>query len=240
MHYLIYILKKTKWCNFRKLHLPLHVLLRCHCFSQSSVEYYFFLQESIKAMDIWRYLAMGVWIRCVQRSVLVCLLLMFNPRCPVVTLVALILLYYRYATWWQLHVCLTSQWLCQNLTRDHSGLIKGTFHFIEEVLLCDQPGWYRKQVVLCMLFSNFGDIFDVTHFINSLRDEVHIVKRLPKRFGPKDSSIILEMPPVSWSDEKYYLHQVCHLIWDPLLLSWYMHYYILVIIVSHLCRSCHY
>jgi hypothetical protein len=66
-----------------------------------------------------------------------------------------------------------------------------------------------------MLFSNFGDIFDVRHFITSLRDEVRIVKRLPKKFGPTGSSIILEMPPVSWSDEKYYLHQVCQLIWDP-------------------------
>ncbi|KAK1652680.1 hypothetical protein QYE76_070485 [Lolium multiflorum] len=56
--------------------------------------------------------------------------------------------------------------------------------------------------------SNFGDIFDVRHFITSLRDEVRIVKRLPKKFGPTGSSIILEMPPVSWSDEKYYLHQI--------------------------------
>lgn len=56
--------------------------------------------------------------------------------------------------------------------------------------------------------SNFRDIFDVRHFITSLRDEVRIVKRLPKRFGSTDSSIILDMSPVSWSDEKYYLHQI--------------------------------
>uniref|UniRef100_A0ACD5WDL6 Uncharacterized protein n=1 Tax=Avena sativa TaxID=4498 RepID=A0ACD5WDL6_AVESA len=56
--------------------------------------------------------------------------------------------------------------------------------------------------------SNFGDIFDVRHFITSLRDEVRIVKRLPKRFDTTNSSIILEMPPVSWSDEKYYLQQI--------------------------------
>uniref|UniRef100_A0A804LEC7 O-fucosyltransferase family protein n=1 Tax=Zea mays TaxID=4577 RepID=A0A804LEC7_MAIZE len=57
--------------------------------------------------------------------------------------------------------------------------------------------------------SNFGDIFDVRHFINSLRDKVHIIEQLPEKLGPRDSNIIiLEMPPVSWSDEKYYLHQI--------------------------------
>ena len=62
-----------------------------------------------------------------------------------------------------------------------------------------------------MVDSNFGDIFDVRHFIDSLRDEVHIIKQLPEKLGPGDSDIIiLEMPPVSWSDEKYYLHQVCN------------------------------
>lgn len=54
--------------------------------------------------------------------------------------------------------------------------------------------------------SNFGDIFDVNHFINTLRDEVHIVKRIPKRF--KTPNNILEMPPVSWSNENYYLKQI--------------------------------
>ncbi|RCV46362.1 hypothetical protein SETIT_9G525600v2 [Setaria italica] len=56
--------------------------------------------------------------------------------------------------------------------------------------------------------SNFGDIFDVRHFIDSLRDEVHIIKQLPERLDPGDSDVILQMPPVSWSDEKYYLHQI--------------------------------
>lgn len=46
------------------------------------------------------------------------------------------------------------------------------------------------------------------HFIESLRDEVRIVKRLPKRFSRKYGFQPLEMPPVSWSSEKYYLEQV--------------------------------
>lgn len=56
--------------------------------------------------------------------------------------------------------------------------------------------------------SNFEDIFDVKHFINSLRDEVRIVRRLPKRFNRKYGYKVFEMPPVSWSNEKYYLQQI--------------------------------
>ncbi|KAG8661726.1 hypothetical protein MANES_01G033200v8 [Manihot esculenta] len=55
--------------------------------------------------------------------------------------------------------------------------------------------------------SNFEDIFNVKHFIDSLRDEVRIVRRVPKRFNRKSGYKVLEMPPVSWSDEKYYLEQ---------------------------------
>ncbi|XP_014492971.1 uncharacterized protein At1g04910-like isoform X1 [Vigna radiata var. radiata] len=56
--------------------------------------------------------------------------------------------------------------------------------------------------------SNFEDIFDVKHFIDSLRDEVRIVKRVPKKFNGKRGYSTLEMPPVSWSNEKYYLEQI--------------------------------
>lgn len=56
--------------------------------------------------------------------------------------------------------------------------------------------------------SDFEDIFDVNHFINSLRDEVKIIRRLPKRFSRKYGIQALEMPPVSWSTEKYYLEQI--------------------------------
>ncbi|KAL3631193.1 Rhamnogalacturonan I rhamnosyltransferase 1 [Castilleja foliolosa] len=56
--------------------------------------------------------------------------------------------------------------------------------------------------------SNFEDIFDVGHFINSLRDEVRIVKRLPKKFGLRYGYQPLVMPPISWSSEQYYLRQI--------------------------------
>ncbi|GAY36716.1 hypothetical protein CUMW_024010 [Citrus unshiu] len=56
--------------------------------------------------------------------------------------------------------------------------------------------------------SNFEDIFNVRHFIDSLRDEVRIVRRLPKKYSRKYGYSPMEMPPVSWSNEKYYLQQV--------------------------------
>ncbi|KAI3452866.1 hypothetical protein Pfo_009529 [Paulownia fortunei] len=56
--------------------------------------------------------------------------------------------------------------------------------------------------------SNFEDIFDVRHFINSLRDEVRIIKRLPKRYGLRYGYQPLEMSPISWSNEQYYLQQI--------------------------------
>ncbi|KAG2541081.1 hypothetical protein PVAP13_9NG600100 [Panicum virgatum] len=57
--------------------------------------------------------------------------------------------------------------------------------------------------------SDFGDIFYVSHFIDSLRDEVKIVKELPRKFREK---VPLSMQPISWSSEKYYLRQILPLV----------------------------
>lgn len=61
--------------------------------------------------------------------------------------------------------------------------------------------------------SDFQDIFDVDHFISSLRDEVQILKELPpeikQRLGPGS---IFSMAPVSWSNISYYHNQVLPLI----------------------------
>ncbi|XP_047319712.1 rhamnogalacturonan I rhamnosyltransferase 1 [Impatiens glandulifera] len=56
--------------------------------------------------------------------------------------------------------------------------------------------------------SNFEDIFDVTYFINSLRDEVRVVRRLPKKFNRNNDFQPLKMAPISWSNENYYLQQI--------------------------------
>ncbi|KAG6390053.1 hypothetical protein SASPL_151531 [Salvia splendens] len=61
--------------------------------------------------------------------------------------------------------------------------------------------------------SEFEDIFDVDHFITSLRDEVRILKELPPRLKRRvELGIIYTMPPVSWSDISYYHNQILPLI----------------------------
>ncbi|KAM0002252.1 putative GDP-fucose protein O-fucosyltransferase [Helianthus debilis subsp. tardiflorus] len=61
--------------------------------------------------------------------------------------------------------------------------------------------------------SEFEDIFDVDHFITSLRDEVRILKELPPRLKQRvELGIVHTMPPVSWSDISYYHNQILPLI----------------------------
>lgn len=61
--------------------------------------------------------------------------------------------------------------------------------------------------------SEFEDIFDVDHFITSLRDEVRILKQLPVRLKKRvELGIIHTMPPISWSDISYYHNQILPLI----------------------------
>lgn len=58
--------------------------------------------------------------------------------------------------------------------------------------------------------SEFQDIFDVDHFISSLRDEVRILKELPPRLKRRvELGMFYTMPPISWSDISYYRNQVC-------------------------------
>uniref|UniRef100_A0A0D3FI08 O-fucosyltransferase family protein n=1 Tax=Oryza barthii TaxID=65489 RepID=A0A0D3FI08_9ORYZ len=47
--------------------------------------------------------------------------------------------------------------------------------------------------------SDFGDIFDVNHFINSLQDEVKIIRELPQKFSRK---VPFSMQPISWTDSR--------------------------------------
>ncbi|TMX03748.1 hypothetical protein EJD97_014465 [Solanum chilense] len=61
--------------------------------------------------------------------------------------------------------------------------------------------------------SEFQDIFDVDHFITSLRDEVRLLKELPPRLKRRVVlGMIYTMPPISWSDISYYQDQVLPLI----------------------------
>jgi hypothetical protein len=57
--------------------------------------------------------------------------------------------------------------------------------------------------------SEFQDIFDLDHFITSLRDEVRILRELPPRLKQKvENGFLYTMPPISWSDMSYYKKQV--------------------------------
>ncbi|KAF9624459.1 hypothetical protein IFM89_011467 [Coptis chinensis] len=61
--------------------------------------------------------------------------------------------------------------------------------------------------------SEFQDIFDVDHFITSLRDEVRILKKLPPRLKRRvERGNVYSMPPISWSDISYYHKQILPLI----------------------------
>ncbi|XP_022988313.1 O-fucosyltransferase 3-like isoform X1 [Cucurbita maxima] len=82
--------------------------------------------------------------------------------------------------------------------------------YVPFLAICDLVTFSNKfQYVNTELScSNFDDIFNVKHFIDSLRDEVRIVRRLPKKFNRKHGFIPFSMPPVSWSNEKYYLEQI--------------------------------
>lgn len=78
-------------------------------------------------------------------------------------------------------------------------------------LLCSIFDWF---IVLQFIFSTwfdseFQDIFDVDHFISSLRDEVRILKELPPRLKRRvELGMFYTMSPISWSDISYYHNQV--------------------------------
>lgn len=61
--------------------------------------------------------------------------------------------------------------------------------------------------------SEFQDIFDIDHFITSLRDEVRILKELPPRLKRRvELGLFYTMPPISWSDISYYHDQILPLL----------------------------
>ncbi|XP_057970443.1 rhamnogalacturonan I rhamnosyltransferase 1-like isoform X2 [Malania oleifera] len=61
--------------------------------------------------------------------------------------------------------------------------------------------------------SEFKDIFDVNHFITSLRDEVRILKELPPRLKKRvELGKFYSLPPISWSNISYYYNQILPLV----------------------------
>lgn len=67
----------------------------------------------------------------------------------------------------------------------------------------------HKIIASTWFDSEFQDIFDVDHFISSLRDEVRILKELPPRLKRRtELGMFYTMAPISWSDISYYRNQV--------------------------------
>ncbi|XP_065854923.1 rhamnogalacturonan I rhamnosyltransferase 1-like [Euphorbia lathyris] len=61
--------------------------------------------------------------------------------------------------------------------------------------------------------SEFQDIFDVDHFITSLRNEVRVLKELPPRIKRRvELGMFPSLAPISWSNISYYLHQILPLV----------------------------
>ncbi|XP_019185850.1 PREDICTED: uncharacterized protein At1g04910-like isoform X2 [Ipomoea nil] len=61
--------------------------------------------------------------------------------------------------------------------------------------------------------SDFQDIFDVDHFIESLRDEVRVLRELPTRLKQRvELGMLYELQPLSSSNLSYYHDQILPLI----------------------------
>uniref|UniRef100_A0A2N9EM63 O-fucosyltransferase family protein n=1 Tax=Fagus sylvatica TaxID=28930 RepID=A0A2N9EM63_FAGSY len=61
--------------------------------------------------------------------------------------------------------------------------------------------------------SDFHNIFDVDHFITSLKDEVRILKELPPRLKKRvEHGMLYSLPPISWSNISYYYIQILPLL----------------------------
>ncbi|KAF6147749.1 hypothetical protein GIB67_006722 [Kingdonia uniflora] len=81
-----------------------------------------------------------------------------------------------------------------------------TFHHLPDHKAV--PRQCKYNIICIFICSDFKDIFNVKYFISSLRDEVRIVKSLPKKLSRKSHTALFSMPPVSWSNDKYYLKQI--------------------------------
>ncbi|KAM4121329.1 hypothetical protein ACJW30_03G200000 [Castanea mollissima] len=60
--------------------------------------------------------------------------------------------------------------------------------------------------------SKFQDLFDVDYFITSLKDEVRILKDLPKELKINELPCFFSMAPASWSNMSYYYQTILPMI----------------------------
>lgn len=95
----------------------------------------------------------------------------------------------------------------QSWIRNHFGMTEGTpyVRFIFILLLAD-----LETNILFFDISNFSDVFDEEHFINSLASDVKIERKLPKELVKAPKSVRYFK---SWSGVDYYQDEISPL-WD--------------------------
>lgn len=95
----------------------------------------------------------------------------------------------------------------QSWIRNHFGMTEGTpyVRFIFNLLLAD-----LETNSLFFDISNFSDVFDEEHFINSLASDVKIERKLPKELVKAPKSVRYFK---SWSGVDYYQDEISPL-WD--------------------------
>ncbi|CAN1136012.1 O-fucosyltransferase 35 [Linum perenne] len=69
--------------------------------------------------------------------------------------------------------------------------------------------WADDRFVMPLLFSDFKDLFNWQHFIETLQDEVHIVENLPAAYSGLEPFV---KTPISWSKVSYYKNEVLPLL----------------------------
>lgn len=72
------------------------------------------------------------------------------------------------------------------------------------VLCCISPCLPIQSPVIFLSFPGFADLFDLDHFIESLKSEGHIVRELPDKFDKNMIRKLHSMILVSWSSMGYY------------------------------------
>lgn len=117
-------------------------------------------------------------------------------------------LYGRYVTWWLLLVLLMLPLLFQNLIKDHFGKILGEFSLL--YFMCFPLNSSNGLIMKIWNNSNFSDVFDEEYFIQSLANDVKIVKKLPKEFATATKAV---KHFISWSGVEYYQGEIARL-WD--------------------------
>ena len=60
--------------------------------------------------------------------------------------------------------------------------------------------------------SDFADLFDVEHFIDTLKGEVTVLRELPPRYTRKNGWRIFSTALASWSNATYYEHVLLPLL----------------------------